>query len=326
MTTKSDFREFFLKLLNPSCRRLNCLLFSVFLLTFPVQNNYASLEFEIGRPIVRQLDYEIPEPEIYPINNGVKAPWISARSAIIVDVDSKAVLFAKNPDTPLFPASTTKMMTAMIAREAYKLDQVMTVPEEIEPIGQRMKLEPREKITVENLLYGLLVASGNDAAEVLAKNYPEGEEKFIKKMNEKAAKLHLEKTSFKNPSGIEQVNHISTTHDLAILASHFLKDPFLAKVVKTKKITVTDESGEIEHEMENINELLGKVKGLRGVKTGWTANADECLVAYIERNDKKIITVILGSQDRFGETERLVEWTYNSHRWETLQGQVPDGT
>jgi len=316
---KNELKNFLANLLITPQRRLNFLLFSVFLLILPVQNSYASLEFEVGRPVVRQLDYKVSEPQAYPIHTGVPAPALFARSAIVVNVDSKATLFFKNPDTPLFPASTTKMMTAIIAREVYDLDQAITVPEGIESIGQVMELEPGEKVTVENLLYGLLVASGNDAAEVLAQSGPEGREAFIDKMNEKAKSFRLEKTTFKNPSGIEDDGHVSTTHDLAILAAEFLKDPLFSKIVKTKAITITDESGQIGHELENINELLGKVRGLKGVKTGWTENAGECLVAYVERDGRKIITVVLGSSDRFGETEKLVEWAFANHSWQKIK-------
>ena len=315
---KNELKKFTFKLLASPQRRLNFLLFSLFLLFFPVQNSYASLDFEIKRPLVRNIDYKLSEPEIYPIHTGVNAPLLSARSAIVVDVDSKAVLLAKNPNAQLFPASTTKMMTAIITRQTFDINQIITVPEEFEAIGQTMKLESKEKITIENLLYGLLVASGNDTADVLSISDPEGKQKFIKKMNEKAKQLRLEKTVFKNSSGIEQAGHISSTHDLAILAAEFLKDPLLSKIVKTRKITVSDESGEIEHEMENINELLGKVRGLKGIKTGWTANSGECLVSYTERDNKKIIVAILGSADRFGETEALVEWAFANHEWKNL--------
>ena len=316
---KNELKNFFTKLLISPQRRLNFLLFSVFLLILPVQNSYASLEFEVGRPVIRQLDFKVSEPETYPVHTGTPAPALSTRSAIVVDVDSKAVLYLKNPDQPFFPASTTKMMTAIVARQVYDLDQIITVPEDIEAIGQVMELEVDEKITVENLLYGLLIASGNDAAEVLAQSNPEGREVFIGKMNEKAKELRLEKTTFKNPSGIEEDSHVSTTHDLAILAAEFLGDPLLSKIVKTKAITITDESGQIGHELENINELLGKVRGLKGVKTGWTENAGECLVSYVERDGRKIITVVLGSADRFGETEKLIEWAYGNHQWEEIK-------
>ena len=120
---------------------------------------------------------------------------------------------------------------------------------------------------------------------------------------------------FKNPSGVEQYGHLTTARDLVVLASYAVRNPTFNKIMQTRKITITDITGEIIHKLESTNELLGKVEGVKGIKTGWTQNAGECLVTYSERGGQSLITVVLNSQDRFGESERLIEWAYDHHTW-----------
>ena len=320
MHCQEEFKQFFKELLNSLPRRINVVLFGFFLILQPPQNAYSNWEIPLGEPVVREISISIPEPEEYPVNvNQVAAPWLSAKSVIVVDVDSKGVLLAKNPDWQLFPASTTKMMTALVVLEQYQLTDTITVSDLNGSIGQTMELEIGEQLTVESLLYGLLVQSGNDVAVVLAQNYPGGSEAFVERMNQKAEELHLNQTRFKNPSGVEAFEHVSTVHDLAILGAEVIKNPILARIVSTPKITVTDLSGEIEHDLTNINQLVGQVPGVLGVKTGWTENAGECLVTYVERNGRRIMIALLGSEDRFGETETLINWIFENHKWEQIQ-------
>lgn len=241
-------------------------------------------------------------------------PILSAQSALVVDVDSGTTLYEKNPDSPLLPASTTKIITALVALDVYDLKQVLTVQNGwVE--GQKMGLVEGEKITVNDLMYGLLVYSANDAAEVLANNHPEGRGAFIEAMNEKARQYSLEKTSFTNPSGLETENHITTARDLARIAAIAMQKPTFAKIVGTKSKVVTSVDGSVEHNLVNINELLGKVSGVLGVKTGWTENARENLVTYVSRGGKDLVVVLLASQDRFGETEELIDWIYANFEW-----------
>ena len=183
-------------------------------------------------------------------------------------------------------------MTALVALDYWSdLESVIEVKNEDRAIGQTIELVKGERITINNILYGLLVHSGNDAALAIADNYcapseADGEvgscgySAFVDAMNQKAKDLHLEHTTFKNTSGV-----------------------------------VTDVTGQIVHDLESTNELLGLVPGLKGLKTGWTTNAGECLVSYVDRNGKKIIVVVLGSNDRFGDTRSIVEWSYNHHEW-----------
>jgi serine-type D-Ala-D-Ala carboxypeptidase (penicillin-binding protein 5/6) len=294
-------------------------LFFLLLTLIPSHNFYATLNIPSGRPVVRGEIIDLPEPGLYPINTtGIKPPQLSANSALIVDVPSKTFIFAKNPDFKLMPASTTKIMTALVALDHFRLDEVIEV-KDLQKIGQTMELVAGEKITVKNLLYGLLVQSGNDAAYVFAQNYPGGLEAFVQKMNEKAQNLHLFDTYFTNPAGIEGNNHYTTSHDLAVLASFALENDVFSQIVATPEIEVYDISFQIRHQLKNINELVSVVPGVRGIKTGWTTNAGECLVSYVQRDKGEIITVVLNSQDRFGETTKLIDWVYDNFEWQTIQ-------
>ena len=289
------------------------------LISLPGQNDYQTLGIKPQAPRVRGAEIAIAQ-ELVPVNvTGVKALGLTARAALVMDVTSGTVMYQKNIQTPLLPASITKVMTALVAIEAYGLDEVLTVKRADEAIGQSMGLVVGEKMTVENLLYGLLVKSGNDAALALAENYPAGYQAFIDKMNQKAKEWQMTDTTFKNVSGVEQWQHTTTVRDLAVLAREAMKNEIVAKMVATKSITVTDVTGEIKHELKNVNQLLGEVEGLRGLKTGWTTNAGECLITDTVRDGKEIITVVLGSEDRFGESRSLIEWAYANHEWKNME-------
>lgn len=262
--------------------------------------------------------YELPSPHpvAYPKNDGSRDPAVTARAVVIQDVGSKTLIYAKSPDTQLLPASTTKIMTALVALDHWSdLGSIIEVKNEDRAIGQTIELQKGERLTVESLLYGLLVHSGNDAALALADNYPGGYAKFVEAMNTKARSLHLDHTAYRNPSGIEQYGHITTARDLAILAGVAIQNPLIAEIIQTKSKVITDVGGTIVHPLTSTNELLGILPGIKGMKTGWTQNAGECLVSIVERDGHTIVSVVLNSSDRFGETTRLVEWVYGHHQW-----------
>lgn len=246
-------------------------------------------------------------------------PIISAQGAIAVDVNSGVSLYEKNPDAKLLPASTTKIITALVALDSYSLDQVLTVPKGTNVDGQKMGLYIGEQMKVEDLLYGLLVFSANDAAMTLAIDYPEGYGAFIDAMNEKAKSLSMYNSHFENPVGLDGVNQTTTARDLLLATEVAMRDPRFAKFVGTKSIALTDAGGKTKYNLKNLNVLLDEVPGVLGVKTGWTENARENLVTYLERGDKKIIVVLLGSQDRFGETKELIDWIFASYEWQEVR-------
>lgn len=292
------------------------LIFSLALFFLPGSNYYLDLELNPQPPFIKSLPIDIHSPSRYPVKKqNVSEPWISARSSVIIDVKSGATLFSKNPDEKLLPASTTKIMTAMVVLKNYPLDQIITVRKADKSRGQTMDLITGERISVDSLLYGLLMHSGNDAAYALAENFDGGYFAFVEEMNNLATSFHLENTHFANVSGIDQQGHYTTVKDLARLAVEAMQDPRFSKIVSTKEKTVQDLDNIYVHKLSNRNELLGIIEGIRGVKTGWTEQAKECLVTDTERSGNEIITVVLGSNDRFGESEKLIEWAYASFTW-----------
>lgn len=278
-------------------------------------------------PIIRALGNLVTrESKVFPpvpvLSDNASFPIISAEGALAVDLSSGISLYEKNPDTLLLPASTTKIITALVVLDTYPLDEVLTVGK-VRIDGQKMGLVTGEKIKVENLLYGLLVYSANDAAEVLAGDYPGGYDAFVSAMNQKAKDLSMINTTFYNPSGVDGSGHVTTARDLIHVSEVAMRIPEFAKIVGTKQIVVKDASEKISYNLRNINELLGSVPGVFGVKTGWTENARENLVTYIERDGHKIMIAVLGSQDRFGETRELINWIFANYEWKEVKPYSP---
>jgi D-alanyl-D-alanine carboxypeptidase (penicillin-binding protein 5/6) len=248
----------------------------------------------------------------------VSFPIVSAQAAMAIDIDSRVSLYEKDPDKALLPASTTKIITALVAMDYYPGDKIITVDSQ-KIDGQKMGLLKGEKIKASSLIEGLLVYSANDAAEVLAYNYPGGRDSFVEAMNAKAFKLNLRNTRFENPVGFDGDNQVSTARDLIYVAEVAMQNPRFAWIVSQKKLTVASIDGKIVHNLSNTNRLLGEVDGVIGVKTGWTENARENLVTYIQRDGKKIMIVLLGSQDRFGETKELIDWIFGNYEWRQVK-------
>ena len=269
---------------------------------------------------VETLPPDLPDVPI--LNKNVFFPQVSAQSVFVLDMDSGVALYEKNSNARFLPASTTKMMTGVVALEYYDLQDELVV-ERFTIDGQKMNLLPGERITVENLLYGLLIHSANDAAEVLARNYVGGRNAFIVQMNIKANELGLVNTNFKNPTGFDDIGHYSTSKDLVIISSYAMKLPFFQETVGIKQKYITDISGEVGHNLRSTNQLLGVVDGVLGVKTGWTENAHENLVTYLERDGRHLMLAVMGSQDRFGETKILIDWVFENYEWTSLPNYSP---
>jgi D-alanyl-D-alanine carboxypeptidase (penicillin-binding protein 5/6) len=256
----------------------------------------------------------IPNPVL---SENTSFPIISARAALAVDLDSGVALYEKDPENSLLPASTTKIATALVAMDYYPEDAVLKVGK-IQIEGQKMGLVEGEEITARDLLYGLLVFSANDAAEVLAENFPGGRELFIASMNLKVKDLQLENTNFTNPSGLDGEGQFTTAKDLVRLSTVAMKNPRFAEIVRQKEIEVKSTDGRIIHELVTTNELLGNVEGVLGVKTGWTEDARENLVTYIEKDGRRVMIALLASQDRFGETKELIGWIFGNYKWKEV--------
>jgi serine-type D-Ala-D-Ala carboxypeptidase (penicillin-binding protein 5/6) len=258
----------------------------------------------------------LPTPAPYPINTTGKLPadTISAYSVYVVDAESGVPLYAKNESEALPPASTTKLMTALVALNLYSLEDVITVKPS-SASGQLMNLVVGERMTVENLLYGMLIYSGNDAAEQIAMAHPQGYQAFITAMNAKAHELHLEHSVFTNSAGYDDPIHKMSAKDLVRLSRVAIEDPLIAKIVAIPQITISDADHTIYHSLKSTNTLLGKIPGVSGIKTGFTQEAGENLVTLVERNGRRIIFVVLRSKDRFADTTVLIDWAFANHQW-----------
>jgi D-alanyl-D-alanine carboxypeptidase (penicillin-binding protein 5/6) len=256
---------------------------------------------------------KVPLPEVsaekYPILKKTFTPYISAQGVVIMDPDTKVVLYGKNPNLRFSSASTTKIMTALTALEYFKLDDVLTVYAPITD-GSILRLKQNEQLTFENLLYAMLLPSANDAAFTIAENYPGGIKNFVKKMNENAKKWYLFNTSYEDPSGYDDGNY-TTPIDLARLASVAKRNKEIARVVSTKQKVISDISGENVYFLENLNKLLG-INGVDGIKTGYTEEAGQVLVTsktyfdVSENKNRSVVIVVMGSADRFYDTEVLL--------------------
>lgn len=314
---KQDLKSFikFVKEL-PFSRLILASCFMILALMYPGQNYFQTLVIKPGE--IRSYSLPSVPTTYYPVSDGTPVATVSAQSVVIQDVESKTLIYAKNPDDELLPASTTKVMTALVALDHYKLDEVLTIQNEDRAVGSTMELVKGEQITVANLMYGLLVESGNDAALALADNYPGGYDAFVLAMNAKAKALHLDHTVYQNVSGVESPGHVTTARDLAVLAAEAVQNPVINQVMQTKNIVVTDVTGQIVHPLVSTNQLLGEVAGVKGLKTGWTERAGECLISYVERDGRTVIVVVLNSLDRFGESKQLIDWVYSHHTWQPI--------
>ena len=224
-------------------------------------------------------------------------------------------MFEKNSNFRHLSASTTKLMTALVVLEKCSPENIITVGP-VNTNGTQMGLTSGEQVTVETLLYGMLMASGNDAAYVLATSCAESYDEFINLMNKRARTLKMANTHFDNPAGFDSDYNFSTAADLAKLARDAVANPLISKIVATKTIVLADVSGIKTYYVENINKLLGEVDGVEGVKTGHTEAAGEILLTKATRGGNTIIVAVLSSEDRFEDSEKLIEWVFANYHWQ----------
>lgn len=243
--------------------------------------------------------------DVLPTSPPNSVPQISARHVFIQNLDTGAVVYQKSADEHIYPASTTKIVTALVALDYYPLDRIITVTKSY-PEGEDLGLVAGEQFSVEKLLYALLVQSANDVAEILAENMVGGRPAFITAMNTKVTQLGLLNTHFVNPHGLDEVNHYSSASDLGRLAAYAMKNPLFSRIVSTENSVISS------HILTNTNQLLGKVPGLLGVKTGFTDLAGQSLISVVDRDNLRFLIVVLGSQDRFGDTRNLIDWIYST--------------
>lgn len=242
---------------------------------------------------------------------------VSAEAAVLMEAETGTVLFEKNPDSQMLVASTTKIMTALVAIENCGLDETASVKlEQILVEGSSMYLRDGEEITVGNLLYGLLLCSGNDAASVLAYHTAGSIEAFAEMMNAKARELGMTNSSFKNPHGLDEDGHYSTARDMAVLMSAAMERDEFEKIVSTKSISVAGRS------LTNHNRLLWSCDGVIGGKTGYTMSAGRTLVSCAEREGMRLICVTLNAPSDWNDHAALYDYGFGSYRFESI---VRDG-
>ena len=243
-------------------------------------------------------------------------PEVQSKALVVMDADSGEIVYGVNAHDRRAMASTTKIMTALVTLENAKLDEVVTAGPDVLVEPSVMGLDPGDKLTVEQLLYGLLLPSGNDAAIALADYVGGSVEGFVAMMNEKAETMGLKDTHFVTPNGLDAKGHFSSAYDLAILARTALQDPVFARIVRTQEYSV---EWPVPWHLHNTNQLLGTYQGADGVKTGYTDNAGRCLVFSATRQGHRAISVVLDSTDMWGESRSLLDYFFANYTWVPLR-------
>ncbi len=243
-------------------------------------------------------------------------PEVNSRSAIIYDRKSKEIIWGKKENEKRKMASTTKIMTAIIILEKCNLNDTVIISKKAAGTGgSRLGLKVNDKVSVGDLLYGLLLVSGNDAAVALAEYTAGNIASFAELMNNKAKELKLENTNYITPHGLDSDEHYTTAYELAKMTDYALENTTFAKIVNTKSYTVTINGN--PKKLSNTNELLGNLSGVNGVKTGFTNGANRCLVTSVNRKNMNIITVVLGADTkkfRTVDSVKLIEYAYSNYK------------
>lgn len=286
------------------------LILLVILVILAVFNNQLFVTIAKQEPVVTNQSTPINP---YPYVAAANAPTISAEAAIILDRNSGVIVYSKNPLLRFSMASTTKIMTALIALNYYKPDDILTVKTgNVE--GSGLNLTPGEQFRFIDLMYAMMLPSANDAAQAIADNYQGGESAFVKQMNEKAQSLHLSNTHYSDPIGLDDDGDYSTPVDMAHLASYAEENPTFREITSTKYRTIYTINSGKQYPLTNLNELLG-IDGVNGIKTGTTEGAGEVLVTSVAKNGHNYIIIVMDSTDRFSDTEQLLNYIDNNVKY-----------
>ena len=258
--------------------------------------------------------------------DGLEIPTINSRAYVVIDRKSNTILVGKNENQKKKMASTTKIMTALVVIENCNLSDTVEVSKKAAGTGgSRLGLKTGDKITVYDLLYGLMMCSGNDAAVSLAEHVAGSISDFAELMNQKALELGLSNTHFVTPHGLDEDEHYITAYELAILANHAMNNEIFAKIVGTKNYTITING--YPKALSNTNELLGVLNGVYGIKTGFTNGANRCLVTSCKRGDMDIICVVLGADTkkyRTTDSIKLIEYAFSHFTYVNVEQIVSD--
>lgn len=278
--------------------------------------NLTTISFcdDIGDDEIIDVNAEITSS--FPKENNIKIPETNSRACVVIDRNTNTILYGKNENTKRKMASTTKIMTATIIIENCNLNETIEVSKKAAGTGgSRLGLKAGDKITIRDLLYGLMLCSGNDAAVALAEYAGSDIQGFAELMNKKACELGLTNTHFETPHGLDSNEHYTTAYELALLSNYALNNETFAQIVRTKNYTVTING--YPKSLSNTNELLGNLDGVYGIKTGFTNGANRCLVTACKRNDMDVISVVLGADTKKFRTQdsiKLINYIFDNFK------------
>ena len=245
----------------------------------------------------------------------IQADAISAKAAILINGDTGEIIYEKSANLRLSMASTTKIMTAVLLLENKKLSDTVIVTDEMLRVeGSSMGLKSGDKVSFYDLLYGLMLSSGNDAANVVAISIGGSLEGFAKMMNAKAKEIGLLNTSFVTPSGLDSENHYTTAYDLSMLTRYALENDEFARAVSTKSVTLYFGNPPYRRTLTNHNRLLNMVDGVIGVKTGFTKKSGRCLVSAYKKDGKYLIAVTLNAPNDWADHKSLIDYGISKTR------------
>jgi len=275
---------------------------------------------------IDSMDIEGLEKTIETASKATNVPKINSRYAVVLDRNSKAIIYGKNELTKTKMASTTKIMTAIVVIENTNLNNLVEISAKAAGTGgSRLKIKKGDKIIVRDLLYGLMLRSGNDAAVALAEYVGESVEGFATLMNKKADEIGLKNTNFVTPHGLDSEEHYTTAYELAILTDYALHNETFISIVQTKTCNISING--YSRTISNTNELLGNLNGVYGVKTGFTNGAGRCLVTSIKRNNLDIICIVLGADTkkiRTTDSVKLIEYTFSNFKNINIRTKIED--
>lgn len=244
-------------------------------------------------------------------NVSTDSPKVTADAAILMDSATGDILFDKQAHKRRPPASTTKIMTAILGLELGRPDELVTVSEKAAAVGEStLHLDPGEKIPLYELITGALVKSGNDACVAIGEQIVGSEEEFVRMMNQKAMTLGAKDTNFVNTNGLPNKNHYSTAYDLALMARYGLQIPAFSSITRLKETEIHFLEPDVLMDLRNTNKLLWNYPFADGVKTGTTTAAGQCLVASASKDGRQLIAVVLNAPNRFGDAQKLLEWGF----------------
>ncbi|MEG1751997.1 MAG: D-alanyl-D-alanine carboxypeptidase family protein [Clostridia bacterium] len=265
-------------------------------------------------PFVAISDTVFANDVLPKINNSLTIET-RAKSAVVIEAQTGRVLFEKNKDQKLAMASTTKIVTALtVLNHCKNLKQKVKINDKAVGVeGTSLYLKKGEILTVKELLYGVMLPSGNDASLALAIHVAGSESKFCEMMEQTAKTVGANNSCFKNSHGLDAVGHYTTAHDLAKITAKALENKVFMEIVCTEYIKINGVSPDNARLLKNKNKLLGKFEGCNGVKTGFTDNAGRCFVSSAERNGLKLVCVVLNCVDMFNDSEALLENTFKNY-------------